>query len=156
MKLILVNQRYGHTRTIVIRGWMKGLLSVCLLGAPLALACLGYELAVADSSPNAVHSQNRVAADEFIQSHENACADCLAYVLFDDNIEGAGNYPCYADLCSAALLAVQPEAAAVLPAQHQESPSAPQAVYSHGRLIDPARYACVTRHQDCSGRNRFS
>ena len=45
MKLILVNQRHGRTRTVILKGWMKGLLSVCLLGAPVALGYLGYQLA---------------------------------------------------------------------------------------------------------------
>jgi hypothetical protein len=67
MKLILVNQRYGHTRTIVIRGWMKGLLSLCLLGAPVALGYLGYELALADAGGSSlVINKSPVAADEFI------------------------------------------------------------------------------------------
>ncbi|HBN14590.1 MAG TPA: hypothetical protein DD407_06075, partial [Pseudohongiella sp.] len=57
MKLILVNQRYGHSRTIVIRGWLKGLLSLCLLGAPVALGYLGYQLAVSDSDANQLVSQ---------------------------------------------------------------------------------------------------
>lgn len=48
MKLILVNQRYGHSRTIVIKGWLKGLLSLCLLGAPVALGYMGYHLALAN------------------------------------------------------------------------------------------------------------
>lgn len=67
MKLILVNQRYGHTRTIVIRGWMKGLLSLCLIGAPVALGYLGYELALADTGSSSLVSQKSpVAADELI------------------------------------------------------------------------------------------
>lgn len=57
MKLILVNQRYGHSRTIVIRGWLKGLLSLCLLGAPVALGYLGYHLALAHTSNNHIVSQ---------------------------------------------------------------------------------------------------
>ncbi len=50
MKLILVNQRHGHTKTIVIKGWVKGLLSVCLLGAPVALGYIGYQLAISDNA----------------------------------------------------------------------------------------------------------
>ena len=37
MKVILVDQRHGHTRTIVFNGWLKGLLTLCLLGAPVAM-----------------------------------------------------------------------------------------------------------------------
>jgi len=46
MKVILVDQRHGHTRTIVLKGWLKGLLSICILGAPVAFGYLGYEFAV--------------------------------------------------------------------------------------------------------------
>jgi len=56
MKLILVNQRYGNSRTIVIKGWLKGLLSLCLLGAPVALGYLGYHLAVSQTA-NQIISQ---------------------------------------------------------------------------------------------------
>lgn len=50
MKVILVDQRHGHTKTIVLKGWLKGLLSVCLLGAPVALGYFGYQLAVAQDA----------------------------------------------------------------------------------------------------------
>lgn len=46
MKLILVDQRHGQTRTIVLKGWLKGLISICILGAPVAFAYLGYQFAV--------------------------------------------------------------------------------------------------------------
>lgn len=50
MKVILVDQRHGHTRTIVLKGWLKGLLSICILGAPVALGYLGYQVAVSNDS----------------------------------------------------------------------------------------------------------
>lgn len=50
MKVILVDQRHGHTKTIVLKGWLKGLLSVCLLGAPVALGYFGYQLAVSQDA----------------------------------------------------------------------------------------------------------
>ena len=50
MKVILVDQRHGHTRTIILKGWLKGLLSLCLLGAPVALGYFGYQLAVSQST----------------------------------------------------------------------------------------------------------
>lgn len=49
MKVILVDQRHGHTKTIVLKGWLKGLLSLCLLGTPLALGYFGYQLAVSQN-----------------------------------------------------------------------------------------------------------
>ena len=50
MKLILVDQRHGHTKTIVLKGWAKGLLSILLLGAPVALGYFGYQLAISQDS----------------------------------------------------------------------------------------------------------
>ena len=49
MKLILVDQRHGHTKTIVLKGWLKGLLSLVLLVAPVALGYFGYQLAVSQN-----------------------------------------------------------------------------------------------------------
>ncbi|NKB34182.1 MAG: peptidoglycan DD-metalloendopeptidase family protein [Pseudomonadales bacterium] len=49
MKLILVDQRHGHTKTIILKGWLKGLLSVVLLVAPMALGYFGYQLAVSQN-----------------------------------------------------------------------------------------------------------
>ncbi|MCB1664217.1 MAG: M23 family metallopeptidase [Pseudomonadales bacterium] len=50
MKLILVDQHHGHTRTIVLKGWLKGLLTICMLGAPVAFGYLGYQFAVSQDS----------------------------------------------------------------------------------------------------------
>ncbi len=50
MKVILVDQRHGHTKTIVLKGWLKGLLSLCLLGTPVALGYYGYQFAVSQNS----------------------------------------------------------------------------------------------------------
>lgn len=50
MKVILVDQRHGHTKTIVLKGWLKGLLSLCLIGTPVALGYFGYQLAVSQDS----------------------------------------------------------------------------------------------------------
>ena len=58
MKVILVNERYGNTRTVVLKGWLKGLLSVCLLGAPVALGYLGYQLALSQAGQS--YSQESV------------------------------------------------------------------------------------------------
>lgn len=46
MKIILVDQRHGGSRTIVLKDWVKGLLSLCLLGAPVVASLLGYQFAV--------------------------------------------------------------------------------------------------------------
>ena len=58
MKIILVDQRHGRSRTIVLKGWVKTALSVCLLGAPVALGFLGYQLAI---SHNPAHFDEQTA-----------------------------------------------------------------------------------------------
>ena len=50
MKVIFVDQRHGHTRTIILKGWLKSLMSLCLLGAPVALVTLGYQMAVSENA----------------------------------------------------------------------------------------------------------
>ena len=45
MKFILVDQRHASTKTIGFNRWLKGLISVCLLGAPVTLGYIGYQLA---------------------------------------------------------------------------------------------------------------
>jgi len=43
MKIIIVDQKHGKTRSIVLRGWMRVALSVCLLGVPVVLGYYGYQ-----------------------------------------------------------------------------------------------------------------
>ena len=45
MKLILVDQRHAPTKTIGFNRWLKGLISVCLLGATVTLGYISYQLA---------------------------------------------------------------------------------------------------------------
>ena len=49
MKLILVDERHGQTKTIVLKGWLKGLLTVVLIVAPVALGFFGYQIAVSQN-----------------------------------------------------------------------------------------------------------
>ena len=48
MKLIFVDEHDGQTKTIVLRGWLKGVLSVCLIVAPASFGYLGYQLSSSD------------------------------------------------------------------------------------------------------------
>ena len=48
MKLIFVDQHHGQTKTIVLKGWLKGVLSVCLIVAPASLIYLGYQVSSSD------------------------------------------------------------------------------------------------------------
>lgn len=72
MKVILVDQRHGHTRTLVLSGWLKGLLSVCILGAPVAFGYFGYQLAVS-------HEPQEYALETALELHEElqSSADAL-------------------------------------------------------------------------------
>ena len=73
MKVILVDQRHGHTRTIVLKGWLKGLLSVCILGAPVALGYLGYQVAVSHD-PQGYALETALQWNEEIESQSDAVA----------------------------------------------------------------------------------
>ena len=135
MRVVLVNERYGHTRTYVIRGWLKGLLSLCLLGAPVALGYLGYQLSVQSGDPlDPAYSQQTPAhappADAGLAAEP---ADGAPFDIFLPEAEyaepGTGWYetpgPSFAP--STPLLAT----AAVTPAQQ---------TFRHGRVVDPAAY----------------
>jgi murein DD-endopeptidase MepM/ murein hydrolase activator NlpD len=75
MKLILVNQRYGHSRTIVIKGWLKGLLSLCLLGAPVALGYMGYHLALANTTHPIVSEKTAEGWEQHLDDQAQALAE---------------------------------------------------------------------------------
>lgn len=42
MKIIIVGQKHGETRSLVLKGWARVVLSVCLLGIPVILGYYGY------------------------------------------------------------------------------------------------------------------
>lgn len=69
MKIILVDQRHGRSRTIVLKGWLKSALSLCLLGAPVALGFLGYQLAISHN-PAAFDEQTALQWESHL--HEQA------------------------------------------------------------------------------------
>lgn len=73
MKVILVDQRHGHTRTLVLSGWLKGLLSVCILGAPVAFGYFGYQLAVSHE-PQEYALESALELNEELQSNADALA----------------------------------------------------------------------------------
>jgi hypothetical protein len=146
MKLILVNQRYGHTRTIVIRGWMKGLLSLCLLGAPVALGYLGYELALADSASNALISQEKtVSSDEFIRSHPKTAVPIYQSALIDSAATSVRSADNYHHTLVAAHSVISPPALQAIDA-YVTYGTQTLAVFAHGRHIDAAVYSSHTLH----------
>ncbi len=71
MKLILVDQRHGHTRTIVLKGWLKGLLTLCMLGAPVAFGYMGYQFAVSQD-PQEYSLEARLGWSEELASQADA------------------------------------------------------------------------------------
>lgn len=73
MKLILVDQRHGQTRTIVLKGWLKGLLSICILGAPVAFGYLGYQFAVSQD-PHEYSQETTLAWSENLSNQADALA----------------------------------------------------------------------------------
>ena len=56
MKLILIDQHHGRTKTVILRGWLKGVLSFCFLGAPFALGYFGFQLSIS-------HNEHFVSPD---------------------------------------------------------------------------------------------
>jgi len=49
MKVILIDQHHGRTKTVILRGWLKGVLSFCFLGAPFALGYFGFQLFISQN-----------------------------------------------------------------------------------------------------------
>lgn len=45
MKIIIVDEQHGASRSVVVRGWMRLGLSLCLLGLPVVLGYYGFQLA---------------------------------------------------------------------------------------------------------------
>lgn len=43
MKLIIVDQKHGETKTLVLKGWVRVALTICLLGLPVLLGYYGYQ-----------------------------------------------------------------------------------------------------------------
>lgn len=138
MKVILVNERYGQTRTIVLKGWLKGLISVCLIGAPVALGYLGFQLAVAHDGQ---------AYSQEVQNWQIAQRD------FDATLEGGevrnidiGFYlkPLLTlpfEQSDIVGLARREQALARLANGRPLGPALHLNAFRHGRLIDPATYS---------------
>lgn len=151
MKVLLINERGGHSRPIVIRGWLKGLLSLCLLGAPVALGCLGVQLAVAQDEQSYIQetpespgktpegSSARAAesdAGPVPVSVANARLRLLADFLISADISDWCEHTASGPFPGQPLLTEVPQ-------RHSPS-SSTRKLYKHGRQIDPARYLSRT------------
>lgn len=128
MKVILVNEHLGLTRTFVIRGWLRGVLSLCLLGAPVVLGHLGYQLSLQpDAAPLDAPVQQT--------SRDAAASQDVAIVI--DSV----GHPERADTETVAP-ARQTAAHSAMryhPFRVERVVLSPVA-YRHGRPVDPASY----------------
>ncbi len=163
MKVILVHQRHGLTRTYVITGWLKGLLSLCLLVAPVALTYLGYQLSVQVQSGDPVVAQSLSSTGSGADDHATATLDMLeraaapaesgqaeeqnpvlvplADTALLHGTASAGDSPAGTDLLAEFVQAARLQLARHLAAATGWRPSAvPAAAYVHGRIIDAASY----------------
>lgn len=50
MKIIIVDQKHGDTKSLVIKGWMRVLFTFCFLGMPVVLGYYGYQLSAGKNS----------------------------------------------------------------------------------------------------------
>lgn len=140
MKVILVNERLGHTRTYVIKGWLKGVLSLCLLGAPVALGYLGYQLSLQHTgSGEAVpydaavhHSLRSTPKPAEVRLSQRDDASPVA-VLVPSSADGPSG-----DAGSSMLLSVGLQSSTVAPSRYAVRSSL--SLFRHGRSIDPATY----------------
>ena len=163
MKVILVHQRHGLTRTYVITGWLKGLLSLCLLVAPVALTYLGYQLSVQVQSGDPVVAQSLSNNGTSADDHATATLDMLERAATSaESGQAQEQSPVLVSVAETAflhgtasdadspaapdLLAESAHAARLHLARHLVSatgwrPSAvPAAAYVHGRIVDAASY----------------
>lgn len=138
MKLTLVNKRDGKSSTFVIKGWLRGLLSLCLLGAPVAFGCFGYQVAWSDSP--AAQIADRVSSPHVGSHREDSLADLAEITIYQNTAEpetirrfGATSRP--------------ESLVKTLSYQHTirlATASSPSGLYKHGRIIDPATYFFLT------------
>lgn len=140
MRVILVNQRYGHTQTYVIKGWLKGLLSLCLLGAPVALGYLGYQLSVEQGE--------HVYAQQHASSHTAPLASAT------DTASGTSAGSTDGHGIAAPELTVEDtlstpwtvSLARITPLQQPRPVATTVRTFRHGRIMDPATYLARIGH----------
>ena len=69
MKVILIDQHHGHTKTVILRGWLKGILSFCFLGAPFAIGYFGFQLSISHNE-DYVRSESAQKWDRELKDQE--------------------------------------------------------------------------------------
>ncbi len=89
MKIIIVSKHHGSSRSITLGSWTRVLLSVCMLGMPVAAGVLGYHLFLDQNSAGGVNADSRRAWQQALaeqkeqvdQSRRQAEADVSALAL---------------------------------------------------------------------------
>jgi len=138
MKLTLVNKRDGKSSTFVIKGWLRGLLSLCLLGAPVAFGCFGYQVAWSDSP--AAQIADRVSSPHVGSHLADNLADLAEITLYQNTVEPE-SIRCFGTTSRSGSLVK------TLSYQHSirlATAGSPSRLYKHGRIIDPATYFSLT------------
>ena len=74
MKVILIDQHHGRTKTVILRGWLKGVLSFCFLGAPFALGYFGFQLSISHNGAY-VSPESAQKWDRQLKNQESSLAE---------------------------------------------------------------------------------
>ena len=69
MKVILIDQHHGRTKTVIFLGWLKAVLSLCFLGAPFALGYFGFQLSISHNG-DFVSSESAQKWDRQLKNQE--------------------------------------------------------------------------------------
>lgn len=67
MKIIIVDQKHGETRALVLKGWMRVLLTFCFLGMPVLLGYYGYQFSVSRSADLYTGEAAQAWADKLLE-----------------------------------------------------------------------------------------
>jgi murein DD-endopeptidase MepM/ murein hydrolase activator NlpD len=67
MKIIIVDQKHGETRSLVLKGWMRVLLTFCFLGMPVLLGYYGYQFSVSRSADLYTDEAAQAWADKLLE-----------------------------------------------------------------------------------------
>ena len=67
MKIIIVDQKHGETKSLVLRGWMRLLLTFCFIGMPVLLGYYGYQFSVSRSADLYTDEAAQAWADRMVE-----------------------------------------------------------------------------------------
>ena len=128
-----------HQTRIVLKGWLKGLISICLLGAPVALGYLGIQLAL-------VHNGQAYSQETQTLQQLRELGESIAQVKRQSIDNKHGNvYSRYTDAERMQadvdeLIREGRNLVLIGSTGRSTSPQAHLSVYKHGRPVDPATY----------------